>query len=226
MRTARAQRSFLVAAPVALSVLLVSLSACGATTGPRTATLGATPTETPAELHMGVEVDLVDAFSTPNMLCAVPLIAVVTVATVGPSVWNPAYPGASSSASDRQSGVSPDPIITPVTFASMRVLLDHRSTATSQYAEHGGAIGSSFDHVDGYAGVTPGDTAVVIFMPGYNANTHQSDDGSTMYVTWAKPVDANGQIVLQQHTNEPGVGAIATITEPLSQLEQQLTLCH
>lgn len=77
----------------------------------------------------------------------------------------------------------------------------------------------------GDEGVQPGETAVVIFLPGYDERTHQRGDVSSMYVTWANPVDASGRIFIQQQTNEPGAGTTATITEPLSQLEQQLQRC-
>lgn len=205
-----------------ITALLVS--ACGAVARTGAATTPATPTATPSNLHIDVEVDLVGGFDDPTARCTAPLVALVSVAAVGPSMWNPANSGASSP-SGWHGYTDPDPIITPVTFSSFRTLLDHRTAPTKLYLEHGGVIGSNIDHVDGYAGLKPGETAVVMFLPGYDTRTRQSDDDSAMYVTWAKPVDAQGRIVIQQATNEPGVGAIQTITEPLSQFEQQLASC-
>lgn len=48
-----------------------------------------------------------------------------------------------------------------------------RVAPTKCYLEHGGVIGSNMGRVDGYAGVQPGETAVIIFMPGYGVRTRQ-----------------------------------------------------
>jgi hypothetical protein len=209
----------------AIAVMLL-VSACGVATPAAGAAKGPPrPTVTPSNLHVGVEVDMVGGFQDAQVLCAAPLIALVTVARVGPSIWNPAFSGAPTSTSGAPVLTDPDPIITPISFSSIRVVHDRRTGPTNQYAEHGGVIGSDIDHVDGVGSVQPGETAVVIFMPGYDARTHRTADANVMLVTWAQPVDQNGQMIVQQHTTEPGVGTIPTITEPLSQFERQLAQC-
>lgn len=58
-----------------------------------------------------------------------------------------------------------------------------RVAPTKCYLEHGGVIGSNMGRVDGYAGVQPGETAVIIFMPGYGVRTRQGSNDSSMCVS-------------------------------------------
>jgi len=167
------------------------------------------------------------AYTTPASMCSAPLVALVTVGGRGQARWNTtngARPANATEESVVQQGYA---IYTPAIFATMTVLVDHRTQPTATFVTLGGQVGDDRYVAYGYPTVARGVRYVVVFAPTVLPVTHAVTE-SMLLVYDAFPVTPAGKVILQPagSAQEPGPGQPQPeIALPVSQLTQQFAAC-
>ncbi len=166
-------------------------------------------------------------FTTPASMCPTVLTAEVVVGSHKPSFWNTAN-GLRPQIADPQKLVQQGyNLYTPVTFSTLRALVDHRTQPVAEYVTMGGTVSQDQMTVDPYPQLADGGHYVIVFGPGNEPGTGKVAKWLVVYNAF--PFDAQGNVVLQQagSPNEPGPGQPQPeIKLPLSSLEQQLAACR
>lgn len=208
------------------AMFLMQLSACSQPGSPPTSGSNGQP-KTSTGLHIRLSADMFQ-YTSADQFCQTLLTAEVMVGSHGLARWN--TPNGVLPATIKTSTAAVQGnyrIYTPVTFARLVPLVDHRHVVTKEYLTLGGQVGQdsySVDEVSTLPG-TGGHYLVVLYpsTPQTGGNTEVS-----LVVGNAYPVDAQGMVVLQVagNPNEPGVGPVQpAITIALTSLEHQLAVC-
>lgn len=176
-----------------------------------------------APLHLRLSSYRVE-FNTPASMCTVPLIATGSVSTYLPAHWNTANDTRPSNLTPMQARQQGYMIYTPMTFDAFKVLQDRRSQPTREFVAMGGQAGQDTYSIDEYPRPQIGQQILMLFVhsnhagqPGY------FQDMLVLYETF--PIDAQGNVLLQQQTIEQGQVAGQNVTISLSQLVSELGTC-
>ena len=210
----------------------VLLAACGAKTTVTGA--GGAATRTPVEQYAAyppVHIDVAVDFATLNT-CTAPLIAAVTVGSMGPGHWN--TPNGKRPAFHDTGWVNGDAlftngyyIYTPVYFSRMQIVSDRRTQPTLQYVTMGGQDGQDSMRVDGYGQVQAGQRFLLIFTYASDPATHNINQ-HTLVVQQDYPMNAQGQV---QQFNPAYANSVGPDTPnewmyvPLNQAVQKMKTC-
>lgn len=209
--------------------LLTMLSACGSTGGQSSSVLAPQQNSSTgsAGLNIVLHADKFE-FTTPQQFCQTLVTAEIIVGSHGTSRWNtsdgklPA--GITKSVEVARNNLR---VYTPVVFAHLTTLVDHRHITTQEFLTIGGQVGNDRYFVDDDPTLvgTGGHFIVVLFpsTPQTGGNTEVA-----LVVGNAYPISAQGIVTLQQagDPNEPGPGQVQpAITISLASLKQQLASC-
>ena len=213
---------------------VVLLTSCGAKSF---SSIGATAmaTKTPSVSHTTyppVHVDVIVDFATSNV-CHAPLIAAVTVGSIGVARWNTpdgARPTTVPVTETTGGGLFANGyyIYTPVLFSYMQVLSDHRTRSTEQYITMGGQDGQDSMRIDGYGQVKAGQRFLLVFTYAIDPSTREPVQ-NTLVVLQDFPMNAQRQV--QQfnpaYANHVGPDTPAELMYvPLNQVVRQMLVCH
>jgi hypothetical protein len=203
-----------------------SLSSVGATTMAKKTPLAAHTTYPP--VHVGVIVD----FATSNV-CDAPLIAAVTVGSIGAGRWNTsngARPALSPGMDANGEGLFANGyyIYTPVSFSRMQIASDHRTQPTAQYITMGGQDGQDSMRIDGYGQVKAGQRFLLVFTYAIDPSSRKPIQ-NMLVVLQDFPMNEQGQV--QQfnpaYANHVGPDTPAEMMYvPLNQVVRQMLVCH
>ncbi len=162
------------------------------------------------------------SFNTPQLMCGAIMVADAGVSGYGTSHWN--TPDGSRPAGANQETLIRGgyAIYTPLHLSSMHIHVDHRSQPTSEFDTIGGQVGAD-QYSMGYPQVRPNNSYLLVFVYGINQQT-QKDWKSVLVVTDAFPINSQGIVTLQGGSVEQG-HTYSAVTEPLSQITQQLANC-
>lgn len=191
-------------------------------------------TKTPATSYTSyppVHVDVIVDFATSNV-CHAPLIATVTVGTIGTGRWNTpdgTRPAIRSSTEANGEGLFANGyyIYTPVLFSYMQVLSDHRTRPTVQYITMGGQVGQDSMRIDGYGQVQAGQRFLLVFSYAIDRSTREPVQ-NTLVVLQDFPMNAQGQ---EQQFNPAYANHVGPDTPaewmyvPLNQVVRQMLVC-
>jgi hypothetical protein len=133
--------------------------------------------------------------------------------------------------------VGPDSIYTPVQFAPIHILLDHRTQPTQTFSIAGGTadlkrggtmLGQVKMVVQGLPQVEAHQRYLLVFAPGTTPQESypSAHNLKRLLVEEAWPITAQNQVVLWPGSTEPGGSPTLERTEPLAQIEQQLANCQ
>lgn len=174
---------------------------------------------TPA-LPIALVVEEYTSGETLEHLCQEPLVAEVTVSSLGRSHWN-------TPAGTRPSGISAHSMLTqgysiytPVVFSTMKVLVDHRPQPTREYTIPGGQVGQDRLQVATAPTLAPKQRALLVFIPGLEGGSPGYDQ-HWMIVYWTYRIVGN-EVVTQEQGIQQGVVALPEQREPLAHLEDYL----
>lgn len=211
------------------SVLL--LTSCGAKVASSveaTSMLTKTPSA-PHNMYPPVHVNVVVDFATSNV-CHAPLIAAVTVGSIGQGRWN--TPDGARPTLQVTNGddlfMKGYYIYTPVYFSHTQIVSDHRTQPTVQYGTMGGQDGQDSMRIDGYGQVQAGQRFLLVFTYAIDPSTHKPSQ-NTLIVLQDFPMNAQGQV--QQfnpaYANHVGQDTPAEFMYvPLNSVVQQMLKCH
>lgn len=208
------------------AMFLMVLSACSQPGSPPTSGSNGQPKATTG-LHIRLSADKFQ-FTSADQFCQALLTAEIVVGSHGTARWNTANGVLPATIKTATAAVQGNyRIYTPVTFARLVPLVDHRRVVTKEFLTLGGQVGQDSYFIDDVSTLpgTSGHYLVVLYpsMPQTGGNTEVS-----LVVGNAYPVDAQGMVVLQVagNPNEPGVGPTQpAIAIALTSLEQQLAAC-
>ncbi len=210
------------------------LTSCGAKS---LSSVGATTlaTKTPLASHMTyppVHVDVIVDFATSNV-CHAPLIAAVTVGSIGSGRWNTldgARPALSPGMEANGEGLFANGyyIYTVVNFSRMQIASDHRTQPTAQYVTMGGRDGQDLMRIDGYGQVKAGQRFLLAFTYAIDPSSRKPIQ-NMLVVLQDFPMNAQGQV--QQfnpaYANHVGPDTPAELMYvPLNQVVRQMLVCH
>jgi len=217
-----------------LLFFMVLLTSCGVKS---VASTGATAmaTKTPSVSHATyppVHVDVNVDFATSNV-CHAPLIAAVTVGSIGAARWNTpegTRPTISPITEATGEGLFANGyyIYTSVYFSHMQIAADHRTQPTAQYITMGGQVGQDSMRIDGYGQVPVGLRFLLVFTYAVDPSSHNLVL-DTLVVLQDFPMNAQGQV--QQfnpaYANHVGPDTPAELMYvPLNQVVRQMLVCH
>lgn len=162
-------------------------------------------------------------FDTPARMCKASLVAEVTVSALGRSHWNSAEGSRPQNLDGRALLKKGYAILTPVRFAQMNVLADHRGRPTAEFVTLGGTVGQDQFWLHDMPQLRPAARYVAVFVPSFNVQAGTLTD-ATLGAIDAFPIDAGGMVLLHTQSVEQG------ITQPevkirLSELRQTLLTC-
>lgn len=216
-----------------LLCFVVLLTSCGAKT---LSSVGTTTlaTKTPAAAYTTyppVRVGVIVDFATSNV-CHAPLIAAVTVGSIGSGRWNTsneARPPLSPGMETTGEGLFANGyyIYTPVSFSRMQIASDHRTQPTIQYITMGGQVGQDSMRIDGYGQVKAGQRFLLVFTYAIDPSSRKPVQ-NTLVVLQDFPMNVQGQV--QQfnpaYANHVGPDTSAEMMYvPLNQVVKQMLAC-
>ena len=192
-------------------------------------------TKTPSVSHTmypPVHVDVIVDFATSNV-CHAPLIAAVTVGSIGSARWNTpdgARPTTIPVTEATGEGLFANGyyIYTPVNFSRIQVASDHRSQPTLFYTTMGGQDGQDSMQIDGYGQVKAGQRFLLVFTYAIDPSTRKPVQ-NTLVVLQDFPMNAQGQVQQFNPAYAHHVGPdtpAEMMFVPLHQTVRQMLVCQ
>ena len=179
-----------------------------------------------------VHSDVIVDFATSNV-CHAPLIAAVTVGSIGSARWNTptgARPALNPVTEATGEGLFANGyyIYTPVYFSYIQIAADHRTQPTAQYITMGGQNGQDSMRIEGYGQVQMGQRFLLVFTYAVDPSSRKPVQ-NTLVVLQDFPMNAQGQV--QQfnpaYANHVGQDTPAELMYvPLNQVVRQMLVCH